>query len=314
MCQLRTSGAVDARGWERLGGGYEADIYATSALFEGARHQLAVRLCRSASPDRVRQEAEVMRSLHSHEFPVPRIFCCSPPDNSTGRPFVVMERVRGRSLGEDYWSADPTHRAEARSLLLGLHHRLHGIDPDSVLPLRVRKRTLAGDLAWLETELAHRDDRIRQAFASVPDRLRSDIAHIQPERVVVVHGDFHYNNVLIGDDGAATVIDWSNVCAADPRTDLAWLRMVTGDPDIDAYFSDAGKAEDLDVFEAVATAQVLLDAVTTLINSNSEPGAIGRARAGASHTIAAVARLQDLIQAPIPSLAQLVDVALAPTS
>lgn len=311
--QLRRSGAIDAHGWEPIGGGYEADIYATSALFSGARAQFAVRLCRNASPDRVRQEAEAMRSLHSNEFPVPRIVCFSAPDNSTARPFVVMERVRGRSLGADYWSGDPTRRAEARTLLLGLHYRLHCINPDRVLPPQARKRTLADDHAWFETELAHHDNLTRQAFAPVLDRLGSSVPRVQHEQTVVVHGDFHYNNVLIGDDGAAAVIDWSNVCAADPRTDLAWLRVVTGDPDIGAYPSDAGEVENLDVFEAVATAQVVLEVLSTLINANSEPDAINRVRAGASHTLAAVVRLQDLIQAPVTGLAELVDAALAPT-
>lgn len=254
-----------------------------------------------------------MRSLHRHGFPVPRIVGFSTPDSSRGRSFVVMERIRGRSLGEDYWSGDPTRRAQARSTLLGLHHRLHCIDPSRVLPPQARKRTLAGDHAWFETDLAQHDTLTRQAFAAVLDRLRSAVAHVRHERAVVVHGDFHYNNVLIGEDGAATVIDWSNVCAADPRTDLAWLRVVTGEPDIGVDPSAAGEAEDLDVYEAVATAQVLLEVLTTLNSPDSEPDAINRARAGASHTLAAVARLQDLIRAPLASLAKLVDSALAPT-
>lgn len=311
MCQLRMSGAIDAHGWEHLGGGHEADIYATAALFGGVRREFAVRLCRNASPDRVQQEAEAMRSLHSHGFPVPRIVCFSTPDRRTGRSFVVMERIRGRSLGDDYWSGDPTRRAQARSILLGLHHRLHSLDPGRVLPPHVRKRTLAGDLAWFETELAQHDDLTRQAFADVLDRLRPAVEDVRLERAVVVHGDFHYNNVLMGDDRTATVIDWSNVCAADPRTDLAWLRLVTGDPDIGAYSSDVGQVEDLDVFEAVATAQVVLEVLTTLNSPDSEPDAIHRARAGASHTLAAVARLPDLIRTPLVSLARLADSALA---
>jgi len=279
----------------------------------GSPQQFAVRLSRNASPERVRQEAEAMRSLHSHGFPAPQILCYSTPDSQPERSFVVMEHVRGRSLGEDYWSGDPTRRAEARSILLKLHYRLHRIDPGRVLPPHFRKRTLTGDHDWFETELAHHDDLIRQAFAAVRDRLRSAVVGVQNEQAVVVHGDFHYNNVLIGDDGGATVIDWSNVCAADPRTDLAWLQLVTADPDIDAYASAAGQVEDLDVFEAVATAQVVLDVLTTLMNPNSEPDAINRARAGAGHTLAAVARLEDLVHASTARLAELVNAALAST-
>src|SRR5690242_7459682 len=39
---------------------------------------------------------------------------------------------------------------------------------------------------------------------------------------VLVHGDLHVRHVLVGDDGAATgVIDWGDVCLADPAVDLS---------------------------------------------------------------------------------------------
>jgi aminoglycoside phosphotransferase (APT) family kinase protein len=37
-----------------------------------------------------------------------------------------------------------------------------------------------------------------------------------------MHGDFHYQNILLRDDGSAAVIDWTTLRVSDPRMDLAW--------------------------------------------------------------------------------------------
>jgi aminoglycoside phosphotransferase (APT) family kinase protein len=45
-----------------------------------------------------------------------------------------------------------------------------------------------------------------------------------PAAPVLTHGDLHFRHVLVGDDGRATgVIDWGDVCVADPAIDLLLL-------------------------------------------------------------------------------------------
>jgi aminoglycoside phosphotransferase (APT) family kinase protein len=45
-----------------------------------------------------------------------------------------------------------------------------------------------------------------------------------PERSAVVHGDLHVRHVLVDAEGALTgVIDWGDVCRADPAIDLMLL-------------------------------------------------------------------------------------------
>ena len=45
-----------------------------------------------------------------------------------------------------------------------------------------------------------------------------------PEPSAVVHGDLHVRHLLVGSDGALTgVIDWGDVCRADPSVDLLLL-------------------------------------------------------------------------------------------
>jgi aminoglycoside phosphotransferase (APT) family kinase protein len=44
----------------------------------------------------------------------------------------------------------------------------------------------------------------------------------QPGELVVSHGDLHVRHLLVGEDGAATgVIDWGDLCLADPAADLS---------------------------------------------------------------------------------------------
>ena len=68
-------------------------------------------------------------------------------------------------------------------------------------------------------------DALLDEAARVPERG-------QPADLVLVHGDLHVRHVLTGPDGAATgVIDWGDMCLADPAVDLSL-----------AYFGFAGPA------------------------------------------------------------------------
>lgn len=51
--------------------------------------------------------------------------------------------------------------------------------------------------------------------------LRAALALPQPTELCICHGDLHLRHVLVGDDGQpSAVIDWIDVCRADPAIDL----------------------------------------------------------------------------------------------
>jgi aminoglycoside phosphotransferase (APT) family kinase protein len=129
---------------------------------------------------------------------------------------------------------------------------------------------------------------------------------------VLVHGDFHYNNVLSGHDGRPVVIDWSNARLADPRQDLAWLAVVTaGDRDISIYEHVTGhRVISLDFFEAIASVRVLADVMATLTSaavSGQLQEAASRMRKGSEHTQYVATRLQDIVPTPMPGLMATLD-------
>jgi aminoglycoside phosphotransferase (APT) family kinase protein len=184
-----------------------------------------------------------------------------------------MERVRGDSLGTAYWAAPSERRGAAASLFWGLVadlHRLDGADILSESPLAAgddpyrfadgELQTLAGLIERLE---GGAPASLRAAFAWLRDRRDT----VPCDRAAVVHGDFHPNNVLVRADGAAYVIDWSNVRLGDCRTDLAWSRLITradaqpdqGEAELRAYERFAGRdVSRLDYFEVAACLRLLL--------------------------------------------------------
>jgi aminoglycoside phosphotransferase (APT) family kinase protein len=82
------------------------------------------------------------------------------------------------------------------------------------------------------------------------ERLLEDAAALPPpEGDVVAHGDLHFRHVLVDGDGAlAGVIDWGDVCRADPSIDLSLLW---------SFFPPAGRDAFLAVYGPISEAQQL---------------------------------------------------------
>lgn len=86
------------------------------------------------------------------------------------------------------------------------------------------------------TDMALRIPMTRERLAEVerlgvwraPDGVERILAAAEklpsPDGLVTAHGDLHVRHVLVGDDGAPSgVIDWDDVCRADPSIDLHLL-------------------------------------------------------------------------------------------
>jgi aminoglycoside phosphotransferase (APT) family kinase protein len=46
----------------------------------------------------------------------------------------------------------------------------------------------------------------------------------EPEKNVIVHGDFHPMNLLVKDGKVSTILDWSGFMVGDPMYDLGWTK------------------------------------------------------------------------------------------
>lgn len=158
-----------------IGKGRAADV------FDIGRGQV-LRRNRDGSP--TLREAEVMRYLHTQDFPVPRVYDSNGPD-------LVMERVVGPTM-LDAFSHKPWRLRSWARMLASLHDRLQAVP----LP---------------EIDLPHR---------------------VGPPEVLV-HGDFHPDNVMLSADGPV-VIDWPNASVGARGADVASTWIIVATSQIDA--------------------------------------------------------------------------------
>jgi aminoglycoside phosphotransferase (APT) family kinase protein len=308
-----------------LGSGYDADVFAFSLNAGGGSQgeNLVLRLNGGeGSGEKAAREFDAMRRLREAGYPAPRVLRFEAERSPFGRPVVIMERIHGDSLGGEYWSATGARRLELHAVLCRLMVQLHALDGSAILldsplagsrdPHAAIDRDLASLSALLERFEGAEPPSLRAAF----NWLSVHRSAVPCERLAVLHGDFHPNNVLVRPDGAAFVIDWSNVRLGDPRADLAWSRLLTksglqpdaGEAELRAYERLArAKIEQIDYFEVAACARLLASTLLSLqfgaVHQGMRPEATALMRRNAGPWLRYLAdRLQRGIGRAMPDL------------
>lgn len=120
-----------------------------------------------------------------------------------GRWGLVLQWIKGVPL-TDYIQTDPTRLRFAAQMLGALHRQLH--------------HKAAGHLPCQRLHLMRRIEASR-----LPLELRTALLnHLErlPDGTALCHGDFHPENVLVGEDGVY-VVDWPNAMRGNPLADMA---------------------------------------------------------------------------------------------
>jgi aminoglycoside phosphotransferase (APT) family kinase protein len=117
-------------------------------------------------------------------------------------------------------------------------------DPDQRADMR---RRAAMTREWLE-QLGRRP-------AGLEALLEEAQALPPPEGEVVAHGDLHIRHVMVEPDGTLTgVIDWGDVCRADPSIDLSLLWSFFGADGRAAFLAEYGPVSEAQLLRARALA------------------------------------------------------------
>ncbi|RKT76705.1 aminoglycoside phosphotransferase (APT) family kinase protein [Terracoccus luteus] len=172
------------------------------------------------------REHRVMTALAGTAVPVPRTYALCTDVDVIGAPFYVMEHVAGTPY-RFAAQLSPVGHERVRTIserLVDTLVELHAVDPDAVglgdfgrpegfLERQVRRWKRQLD-ASRSRDLDGIDDLHARLAASVPES----------GDVIVVHGDYRLDNLLVGDgDEVTAVLDWEMATVGDPLTDVALL-------------------------------------------------------------------------------------------
>ncbi|MFZ5815670.1 MAG: phosphotransferase family protein [Bacillota bacterium] len=263
-------------GFRVISPGWETEVYA----FDHAGAPLVMRLYQGRNVQgRAENEYRMMRYLGQRGYPVPRVDRYEPDPAPSGGPFLLMERVEGRPLAH-LFREQPHEQVIGR--LCELQTRLHAMDwreflgPDRVWPDLDAARSMfeIDRMAGMLREMG-----LLEPLQPLVDWLAERGRGVRL-RLAPLHGDFHFENVLVRPDGSAAVIDWGITGLGDPRCDLAYAYILlttegngrVGEQYRQIYESMAGPVEDFDFFEAWALGWRLSITLIVLVRGSAAIG------------------------------------------
>jgi len=152
----------------------------------------------SIEKQRIIQEFRMLEELERTVVPTPNVYAVELEDS----PFIEMQRIDGNELLELF---EPSRITDFLNAFASLHQRIHQ-QQSRVAP------------EW--------HDVIQQKVHHLPSALRLkaerclEKLHI-PQQQGLLHGDFHFQNILVTADKTFVVIDWHDATTGPPIADFA---------------------------------------------------------------------------------------------
>jgi aminoglycoside phosphotransferase (APT) family kinase protein len=317
--ELHGDETVDIADFKDVNAGWEARIYGFRLIQgENVEEMVARVFSGSSAGERADREFHVMSRLLRAGYPVPDVYICDTGTDLIGAPFIIMEKLTGGSLMDDFLSADPEKRRENLALFSRLYAELH-ILPRKTLPFSRNYRGTRGRLEYrirgIEESLSDSGITYLQDIVSWLDSRKKKVTN---EPLVVIHQDFHPGNILFKMDGSPVVIDWSGADIGDPREDLAWTKLLAttfyspelGDAFVSGYASASDREfADLDYFEVIEILRRLRDMVISLSGGAASMGMRGEVeelmKRNRSHYLNILKRLKVLTGLEVPEVTKL---------
>lgn len=196
---------------------------------------------RIAATADVMRQGRIMAALHDGGLPTPAVPVISSDPVVDGRPFVLMERVAGKRIEPTAAEQEPIAIARSAVDVLKRLQQVPiektGIGDEEPVPLQVEMMRWAMLMQRAPEELTTRAGELGGMLAAqVPAE----------QKPTLVHGDYHFGNMLFRGSDVVAVLDWEIAELGQPLLDLGCLCVMT----IRRNFKDApspGGSIDLDM-------------------------------------------------------------------
>src|SRR5207244_2856509 len=175
-----------------------------------------------ARPADIPRQGRIMQALHGQGIPVPGIIAMSAEPVVDGRPYVLMEALPGERIeAAAAAGSDPLELArsaiEVLQALQATPPAQSGIGSEQPVPLHAELRRWTWLMERAPAELTGDAPQLAR-------RLETGVPH--DTGPVVVHGDYHFGNMLFAGPRVSAVLDWEIAELGHPLLDLCCLCVV----------------------------------------------------------------------------------------
>ncbi len=212
---------------EDITSGWETELHTFIIEFEEdgrqVREERVIRLYPGFnSAEKAAHEFRVISRLLEAGYPVPEVYQLDTDGIDLGKPFIIMERVKGRNMVDELRVGSEERLEQLMGMFMKLFVDLHSLDVSLVFPGREGTTTIG----YIDEVLKWYEDRTAQSRIGWLDPLIRWLderkSSVSPEKPSVIHKDFGPMNIMLRVDGSPVVIDWGTATVGDLRDDLAW--------------------------------------------------------------------------------------------
>jgi len=176
---------------------------------------------RIAGPADIPRQARIMAALSGQGLPVPAVTATSQDPVVDGRPFVLMEAIDGDRVEQAIEAGStPVQLASAAVDVLRRFQAVpcenSGIGPEDPMPLEGEISRWTWLMERAPSELTARAPRLAGLLVERQPR---------PRPAVLVHGDYHFGNMLFERGRVVAVVDWEIAQLGQPLLDLCCISL-----------------------------------------------------------------------------------------
>ncbi len=194
---------------------------------------------RIAGPADIPRQARIMAALSAQGLPVPAVVATSEDPVVDGRPFVLMEAILADRVEQAI--DDGSNPLELASSAVEVLRRFQAVPCEITGIGNEEPMPPLGEVArwtWLM-------DRAPSELTGQAPRLAQLLLERQPRPgpPVLVHGDYHFGNMLFDRGRVAAVVDWEIAQLGQPLLDLCCISLshVSADAVREMYGADPGE-------------------------------------------------------------------------
>jgi aminoglycoside phosphotransferase (APT) family kinase protein len=184
---------------------------------------------RIAGPADIPRQGRIMAALHAEGIPVPAVLAMSEDPVVGARPFVLMEAVSAERIEENLaGGVNPIQIAQSAIEVLrriqAVPLEKTGIGSEDPMPAEGELARWAWLMERAPADLTTRAPLLAEVLAARKPLLKPP---------VLVHGDYHYGNMLFRDGRVMAVVDWEIAQIGQPLLDLGCICVAAqaGSPD-----------------------------------------------------------------------------------